>query len=226
MRPLYRTCLALLLISLVSGVCGEATFTINWFSINNGATLSTNPAHSIHGTLGQAAAGAAQDNEFEIVAGFWSLFLPLPLPLTFDEFVQSAGLSGASATVDADPDGDGVPNVFEYALGLDPAVAEPDASMRLPSAAIITESVNERYLTFTFERKSDISGVDFRVEGTPNLVDWTTLAEILSGAPISVLNGAQLVSESGGATVTATVRDAVPVENADFRAMRLVIVKP
>ena len=226
MRPLYRKCLALLLISLVSCVYGEAEFAINWFSMDNGATLSASSDNRIIGTLGQPAEGAAQGTEFAIVAGFWSIFLPLPLPQSFEEFVQSAGLNGANAAVDADPDGDGIPNVFEYALGLDPAVAEPDASTRLPSAAIITESVNERYLTFTFERESAIGGVDFRVEGTPNLIDWTTLAEILSGAPISVLNGAELVSETGGATVTATVRDAVPVENADFRAIRLVIVKP
>jgi hypothetical protein len=58
--------------------------------------------------------------------------LPAAAPaITFGSWITSYGLSGGNATISADPDGDGIPNLMEYALdGCNPTLAV-DAT-RLP----------------------------------------------------------------------------------------------
>ena len=51
--------------------------------------------------------------------------------ITFEAWIASYGLTGGNATISADPDGDGIPNLMEYALdGCNPTIAADSA--RLP----------------------------------------------------------------------------------------------
>lgn len=54
----------------------------------------------------------------------------------FASWAQDNGLVGADAAADADPDGDGMPNLIEYALGADPVVS--DAVAPSASGTLIT----------------------------------------------------------------------------------------
>ncbi len=76
--------------------------------------------------------------------------------------------SGPAAD-DADPDGDGLPNLLEYALGGDPVSA---ASTPWP-AVRVTNSGGER-LALDFTRIAD-PALTYTVEASVNLTDWTTI---------------------------------------------------
>jgi hypothetical protein len=80
---------------------------------------------------------------------------------------QFAGAAGDAAAQDlADWDGDGVVNLLEYALGLDPKAAVPDA---LPQA----DALNG-YATFSFVPNPAATDVTFTVEACTDLVNWST----------------------------------------------------
>jgi hypothetical protein len=79
----------------------------------------------------------------------------------------------------ADPEGDGVPNLFEYALGLNPW--EPDAG-GLPMGRLV-EIGGEQYLSFEHRRLIGEHGLDYRVELSTDLEQWTDAEEAWAGEP-------------------------------------------
>jgi len=107
-----------------------------------------------------------------------------------------------------DPDGDGVPNLLEYAMGLDPRV--PDTA-GLPSGGIMN---NHLYLTYRESKAA--TDVLFEVEACTSLIlkDWTTdgVSEILRG--------------DSNLWWQVTAWHDVSVTNAPTRFMRLKVTKP
>ncbi|MBI5030039.1 MAG: hypothetical protein HZB51_05895 [Chloroflexi bacterium] len=63
------------------------TYTIDWYTINGGGTMSTSGSpYTLSGTIGQSEAGAISGGNYKLSGGFWSvidslskLFLPLIL---------------------------------------------------------------------------------------------------------------------------------------------------
>lgn len=106
----------------------------------------------------------------------------------------------------ADPDNDGIPNVAEYAMRLDPRAF--DASPAL--------SVTGDELRFRFPRNGDALDVSLLVEESRSLIpdDWTAVASFAHDGPWTVLAPHTGVTESGSApnlwtTVIRTNRDAL-----------------
>ncbi len=95
----------------------------------------------------------------------------------------------------ADPDGDGIPNALEYALGLNPNAA---STAGLPQFSLVAES-GETYGALTFTRVKAATDIEYlpSVRSDLNSGAWTTLTEIVS------------VVDHGEAE-TVTVRDSVP----------------
>ncbi len=75
---------------------------------------------------------------------------------------------------ESDPDGDGVDNLLEYALGGNPL--EPSREP-LPVVA-----VEEDRLTLSFNRPPERSDIGYIVEASPDLSEWTGIAELPAGA--------------------------------------------
>lgn len=101
----------------------------------------------------------------------------------FSVWAGGSGLSGVDLAADADPDGDGIPNLLEYLYGTSPTLAGGGASVG-PSVAVVTIE-DQPVLTLTHRRRKDAlvnvayySSTDLGapdgwtlVSGTPTVVD-------------------------------------------------------
>jgi hypothetical protein len=137
-------------------------------------------------------------------------------------YLASFGLTGSNAALTFDYDFDGISNLMEYALGLDPTVANPAG---LPIATIKNYS-GTNYLSMTFTRSSVATDLTYTVQGSSNLINWSDLASSVGGAPTT---GAGFVSETGAAPlITVEVRDTVPSDGTPGlkRFMRLKVTAP
>lgn len=131
-------------------------------------------------------AGVGSPTEFRIY--FWdnSAVASSSLIMRFDSVVLSAAPSPVSefelwqqsvfntaelldpeiSGPHADPDGDGLPNLLEYALGLNPLAADPPPLQLSASTAKIL---------LTYTRPAGMPGLTYEIERSPDLATWTTL---------------------------------------------------
>ncbi len=105
----------------------------------------------------------------------------------------------------ADPDGDGIPNLLEFALNLDPTI--PDL-VGLPTAAF-----EDGFLTLTYRVNKQATEVIFTVEVSSDLPAGWNSGPAHTAAPV-------LISDDGS-TQTFKVSDLTPVSALEQRAIRL-----
>src|SRR4249920_2035156 len=75
-----KTIFTALALSLLSGVAGAQTYSINWFSIDGGGGASAGGVYSIRGTIGQPDAGGPMTNgQYSVTGGFWALPQAVPV---------------------------------------------------------------------------------------------------------------------------------------------------
>ena len=86
-----------------------------------------------------------------------------------DHFGQAGALSNSIGGDLADPDGDGLPNYLEYALGLNPADGSDGRQLRQPV-------VEGQSMVVTIEGQTPPDGVSVVVETSENLTDWQSSA--------------------------------------------------
>jgi hypothetical protein len=133
-------------------------------------------------------------------------------PLSYQDWAAGHGLSGAAAGIYADPDGDGVCNLMEYAFDLSPEVADQSA---LPQFQLRSQIVNGQpgtYLIVQFTRQLGTSNLTYIVQGSPDMRSWTNLCTAAGANPPS---GPGFISESGTSYKRQVLaRDLVPCETA------------
>jgi hypothetical protein len=98
----------------------------------------------------------------------------------FASWTASQGFTNPTATADSDQNG--VPNLIEYLTG--------NGTLAVTAAASGT--------TLHFSRLAYRSGGDLKIEASPDLRQWTTLAQSLNGAAVQATHpAAASISESG-----------------------------
>jgi hypothetical protein len=95
----------------------------------------------------------------------------------------------------ADPDGDGMSNLWEYATGGNPRAADltiVGGESRIPRMALKEEDGGS-FIEFTFVRVIDAleRGLDFVIETSPTMMagSWTAQPATLAGPPETVGDG-------------------------------------
>ena len=137
-------------------------------------------------------------------------------------YIASFGLSGTDAVLTFDYDRDGLTNLLEYALNLDPKTADISG---LP-VVTLKDYGGTKYLAMFFHRSSLATDLTYIVQSSADLLTWIDLAASAAGA---VANGPGFVIETGSAPYfTFEVRDSVPFDpnNPAARFMRLKITSP
>lgn len=116
----------------------------------------------------------------------------------------------------ADPDGDGVVNLMEYALGGDPNLV---SSNGLPAASMISSHLQ---LSFTRLEPTDVT---YEVQASTDLTAWSAITTFLANG--NAWTGSATVNESGtGATRSVTVQDTVITGSGVKRFLRVRVTSP
>ncbi len=139
-----------------------------------------------------------------------------------DNCIASFGLIGSDAVLTFDYDQDGLANLLEYALGLDPTMASLSG---LP-AVTLKDYSGTVYLSMLFHRSSLATDLSYIVQGSSDLVTWTDLGTSMAGG---ITNGPGFVTETGSApNITVEVRDTEPDDGNPLtkRYLRLKITSP
>jgi hypothetical protein len=103
-----------------------------------------------------------------------------------DSWESQNGITGGALD---DQDKDGLTNLVEYALNLDPKV--PQGSSPTATSVQVNPADGKSYLTLTYQRRINSPGVVFNVEATNNLVNWNSDAARFEqiGTPVAAQDG-------------------------------------
>ncbi len=135
--------------------------------------------------------------------------LTLQVRSLFDQwraiYFPSSGTTG-DAAAEADPEGDGLGNFLEFALGLNPSTIDPtDLRPRLQFVA----AAGQTWPALTFRRRvGPIRGVDYVVLESINLSNWAPIDSTANqiGEPIALGDGTELITIRGNSPVTSNNR--------------------
>lgn len=137
---------------------------------------------------------------------------------TYDQWINDNGLDSSPTADLLDTDGDGVPQILEYALGLDPKKADgrvvnpaDPASRGLPAMGIDTTGGNRR-LSMTFHRRRGGLALDYTAEFTGDFLDYSRTTDF---------TGKTQVIDDEWERVTATDDDATGNEQKRFGRLKV-----
>jgi hypothetical protein len=140
---------------------------------------------------------------------------------TYERYVAAFGFSVANTDLSADPDGDGIQNILEYALNLSPQLSSLTG---LPGIEKKTYGAND-YLSISFTRLTTATDLTYAVQSSADLTGWTTVASSVGGA---LTSGGGFIGETGTPpALNVEVRDttAFNAVTSPRRFMRLLVFK-
>lgn len=133
-------------------------------------------------------------------------------------------MSGPQSAPGADPDGDGLTNLLEYALNQDPTRYGQGSN---PVQTVIRGYADGNYLSIRFTRAPLATDITYIVEVSSDLATWTAVASAANGAALS---GPGVVSDDGAnsSAHTVEVRDTVEqsASPGQRRFLRLRVTQP
>jgi hypothetical protein len=129
----------------------------------------------------------------------------------------------SDAATAADPDNDGLPNLLEYALGLDPM--QPDGRAQLTPSVVRNGDAD--YFGCEFLRNANATDVTIRVESSDDLTtgDWLQVVTYTSGSGWSG-PGSVLDAPANAGRTKVTVIPAKPIKSGQNGFLRLAVSCP
>ncbi len=94
---------------------------------------------------------------------------------TYDDRAAYHSLSGSSADPAADPDGDGLRNLFESSFGRNPYVAETEPLLPLSGGRLNGQLV----VVLEFDRSTHAAALGIRFESSQNLLTWLVASDLI-----------------------------------------------
>jgi hypothetical protein len=147
---------------------------------------------------------------------------------TYDDWAPLANLAMDARGQADDPDGDGLPNLLEYAFGCVPWLS--DSADVTPELQLVTAG-NGTFGELTFLRDERLADLVYEVQVSSSLAEnaWTTIARSTAGGITQPTNGhLPLVSESTASAIASvgvirrvTVRDEISVGASSSRFLRV-----
>jgi hypothetical protein len=194
------------------GGSGSATFTVTFSPGASGARSAA--VHIASNLLGAK-------NPFDIALVGMGL---TPADSWRQDHFNTTSNTGAAAD-DADPNGNGIANLMEYALNGDPTGSTSTTGI-LPT----TSASGTHHLQLAFTRHLDRNDITLTVQGcdTPTGT-WVDLAQSVNGAAFTVLASGTSVNETGtGNTRAVTVGDPCLMTDPAHpqRFLRLKVTRP
>jgi parallel beta-helix repeat protein len=135
----------------------------------------------------------------------------LTTSLGYLDWQESFGWSASASLPDADPNGNGVPNLLEYALALDPLSTTPPA---LPLVGWDTGRPNGPWLTFSYRHNKSATDLTYEIWSSTDLKNWTL--QNADGATV-IAETVNLDADGDGKTELLRTRNKVdPTETKRF----------
>jgi hypothetical protein len=149
-------------------------------------------------------------------------------PMTYAQWPALENVAPELQGMADDPDGDGLPNLLEYAFARVPSL--PDAAEALPKIRLVATG-DETFPELTFLRDERLTDLVYEVQASSSLAgnSWTTIARSTAGGPLLPAADHQpLIAETSASSIASvgvirrvTVRDAAPVTAASTRFLRV-----
>ncbi len=144
-----------------------------------------------------------------IAAGWFEAVQQLPLVAAW-RILHFGSATGAGQSDDlADPDGDGEPNLKEYAFGTDPLAANTS-----PVVSSTSTSAGSEFLSVSFPRRK-FADVSYTVEVSSDLISWSA-DSVQTGSPVNL----------DGIFEQVTFRDLQQAAANQKRFIRVKVTKP
>ena len=136
-------------------------------------------------------------------------------PLTYSNWQSTQWFVGETEGTGhfADPEVDGLTNVMEYFMGLNPKVN--DSAIGVTSSTMMVGGTGP-FLTISFRQSLSLAAtVTFAVEGSSDLTTWDNQTTLV-GTPVN----------NGDGTQTLTYRDNIPIPGNPKRFLHVKAIVP
>jgi hypothetical protein len=122
-------------------------------------------------------------------------------------------------TMSTDFDGDGLPNLLEYAFATDPKTPDPSP---------VATGLNTNNLWISFPCNSSYADITYTIQSSTNLdsSSWSDIAKSSGGAATVPIGSLSAVSDSGAGLRTVTVTDSTPISTGGRRFLRVKVTSP
>jgi autotransporter-associated beta strand protein len=151
---------------------GPWTLRVNAAGLTNGTYVLLSTTGGVTAFTAPTILGAT--GVVSVVGNDVVLVIPGLTPFQQWQMAQFGTTNGA-AQWDGDPDGDGLLNLGEYAMGLNPRAGDIAQGPALGD--------DGAYLTLTVPRNAEARDVTYHFQATSNLTDWTTVSSCTATNP-------------------------------------------
>lgn len=149
---------------------------------------------------------------------------PAPHFQTWLATFYPSNLVGQWVDPNGDHDGDGIKSQIEYAYGFSPLVFDDSDDFLVSQAPSASGSTD---LTIVFRRDTAATDLTYHLQISGDLIQWTTVAESIAGAPAAGQNGGLINSDAplSGTVNLVSVTTNLPAGSNDKKFVRLEVIR-